>query len=266
MKKLIKYGAILLLVMLFMTTIAYALPRNLAFTVKTGGGTDSLDSYYAGLLEDKSLALVTEVAGGFSVYLYDIDSAVADDGDDTITPDENSDGVPYAGDGRWIKRTSVSGVNTGDNTVATSGDSATAFFDAGTIEAARLVDGNNNIASVNHHLTGTVVNPNGAYALDHEICIWLATDAAVTVTSIKVTCDADPTTELDIDLKFCDAFIGQANATIIDVCDTTTGTTSIASGFDDATVPSGKCIMLVFGAEPDSAITQFSFDITYDYD
>ena len=33
---------------------------------------------------------------------------------------------------------SVSGSNTGDNTVATSGDSATAFFDAGTIENARL--------------------------------------------------------------------------------------------------------------------------------
>lgn len=123
-----------------------------------------------------------------------------------------------------------------------------------------------NLAGINHHFAGTVIDPNGAYTVDHEICIHLGVDDDITITSIKITCDADPDTELDIDLKWADAFIGMANAAIIDVCNTTSGTTSIVSGFDDATIASGKCVYWSFGAEPDAAITQFGFDIIWDYD
>ena len=128
------------------------------------------------------------------------------------------------------------------------------------------VDGNPVLSPLSHHFIGTVIDPHTLYATDHEICIWQDTDAAITVTSIKITCDTDPATELDIDLKWADAFIGLANAAVIDICDTTVGTTDISADFDDATVASSKCIYWSFGAEPIAAITQFNFDITWDYD
>jgi hypothetical protein len=141
---------------------------------------------------------------------------------------------------------------------------AVAFFFAPLI--GLCADGDNILSPLAHHFVGIVIDPNGIYAKDHEICIWQATDAAITITSIKITCDADPATELDIDLKWANAFIGMASAAIIDVCDTTGGTTSISAGFDDATIESGKCIYWSFGAEPIAAITQFNFDIAWDYD
>jgi hypothetical protein len=115
-------------------------------------------------------------------------------------------------------------------------------------------------------LRGTLTDPPGYQAIDTQIPIWIATDAAITITSIKISCDADPTTELDLDLKFADAPIGWANATLIDVCDTTAGVFSATSGFDDATVPSGKVIYFEFGAAPDAATLWFTFEIQFTYD
>jgi len=117
-----------------------------------------------------------------------------------------------------------------------------------------------------HHLMGTLWNPNVMYDNDTQICLWPSTPAALTITSIKVTCDADPDTELELDLKWADAFIGLANAAIIDQIDTTSGTTSITEGFEDADIESGKCIYLEFQADPDAGITQASIDITFDWD
>jgi len=102
--------------------------------------------------------------------------------------------------------------------------------------------------------------------IGHEVCLWLETDAAITVDKIQISCDIDPATELDIDLKWADAFIGLANAALIDQCDTTNGVFSATSGFDDATVASGKCIYWSFGAKPSEDITQVSFTIEYTYD
>lgn len=115
-------------------------------------------------------------------------------------------------------------------------------------------------------LRGTLTDPPGYQAIDTQIPIWIATDAAITITSIKISCDADPTTELDLDLKFADAPIGWANATLIDVCDTTAGVFSATSGFDDATVPSGKVVYFEFGAAPDAATLWFTFEIQFTYD
>ena len=115
-------------------------------------------------------------------------------------------------------------------------------------------------------LRGTLTDPPGYQAIDTQIPIWIATDAAITITSIKVSCDADPTTELDLDLKFADASIGWANATLIDVCDTTAGVFAATSGFDDATVPSGKVVYFEFGAAPDAATLWFTFEIQFTYD
>jgi hypothetical protein len=120
---------------------------------------------------------------------------------------------------------------------------------------------------VKKYLRGTVSKPKDFYDnVDAHICIWPATDAAITITKIQITCDADPTTELDIDLMWADAFIGLGNAAVIDVCDTTAGVVTITSSFDDATVASGKCILWRMGAAPDALTTQFSFVIEYTYD
>jgi len=117
-----------------------------------------------------------------------------------------------------------------------------------------------------HHLRGTCIDPNGVYGKDHEVCVWCKTDGAITVTGIDLTCDADPSTEMDIDLMWADAFIGLGNSAAIDECNTVSGATSISAGFDDATVASGKCIYWLLNAEPDSDITQFAWDVKYTYD
>lgn len=56
-----------------------------------------------------------------------------------------------------LTATNLSGTNTGDNTVATSGDSATSFFSSGTIEDARLPS-----SMADKTITGSLVIPQGA--------------------------------------------------------------------------------------------------------
>jgi hypothetical protein len=121
----------------------------------------------------------------------------------------------------------------------------------------------------NQHFRFTISNPNAVYAKDAEVCIVPVTEAALTITRIDVTCDADPATEVEYAINFADAFIGLANAAAIDDTATVGGVTTLTgsgAGFDDATVAAGKCIYLLFNAEPIAAIKQMSVDITYDFD
>jgi hypothetical protein len=76
---------------------------------------------------------------------------------------------------------------------------------------------------------------------------------AVTITRVYFTHDIDPTTELNANLKYADARIGLANATLINDLDTTNGVR------DDNTITSGsvaanKLIYGEFDAAPDSAV------------
>jgi len=121
-------------------------------------------------------------------------------------------------------------------------------------------------ANSEHHFRVNLWNPNALYDVDTQICLCPALPAAITITKIDVTCDADPATEIVLDLKWADAFIGLANAAVIDELDTTNGVASIAAGFDDADIASGKCIYLEWQADPAAAITQVCVDVTYDYD
>ena len=120
------------------------------------------------------------------------------------------------------------------------------------------------LSGLNQTKAWTLIDPKGAYGKDHEIFVW-KTDAAITITKIEVSCDADPATEITGDLKWADAFIGFGNATVINDFDTTAGVrsdTSITAG----AVGAGKCIYISFDAEPLEAITQINFSITYDND
>jgi len=115
------------------------------------------------------------------------------------------------------------------------------------------------------HFRLTILDPHSAYDIDHEFCIVPKTDAALTITNLEVTCDADPDTEVAGDLKYADSFIGLANATLINDFDTASGVRSDSS-ISSGSVAAGKCIYIVFDSQPAEAIKQISFDISFDYD
>lgn len=117
-------------------------------------------------------------------------------------------------------------------------------------------------------LVGFVSNPQAVYAQRAQIIMFRA-PSAITITRIHIHCsDTSPTAELAGDLKFADDINagGFANATIIDVCDTTNGVVTITSGFDDATVPSGKYIYFQMDASPHADILDFYIEVYYTVD
>jgi hypothetical protein len=135
-----------------------------------------------------------------------------------------------------------------------------------TVGTASACSGNSATATTATSLTTgkyrfIVAEPNDFYTnTDHEICIDPNVEFGKTITKVEITCDADPDTELDIDLYQADAFIGFGSASLIGAIDTTNGTSNITS-FTDATVDAGKCLYLVFGAKPDGDTTQFTIVI-----
>lgn len=115
---------------------------------------------------------------------------------------------------------------------------------------------------------GLVSNPQAVYASRAQIIMFRA-EAAITITRIHIHCsDTSPTAELAGDLKFADDVNvgGFANATIIDVCDTTSGVVTITTGFDDATVPSGKYVYFQMDASPHADIKDFYIEVYYTVD
>jgi hypothetical protein len=115
---------------------------------------------------------------------------------------------------------------------------------------------------------GLVSNPQAVYTQRAQIVMFRA-NAALTITRIHIHgSDLTPTTELAGDLKFADDINigGFANATIIDVCDTTNGVKTITAGFDDATVPSGKYVYFQMDASPHADWKDFYIEVYYTFD
>lgn len=110
-----------------------------------------------------------------------------------------------------------------------------------------------------------ILSPSSVYDTDTQVLIDISTSASITFTEVLVSLDADPTTELQAELKFADAFIGLANSATICTIDTTNGAATVTS-FTDATVGSGKCIYLEFNAQPDAATTNLGVKAKWDYD
>ncbi len=119
-------------------------------------------------------------------------------------------------------------------------------------------------ANAIRHLRVTIIDPNAVYGKDSCICIWNKTNVAIVITNLEVSCGADPTTEPTGDIKYADAFIGRANPVVINDFDTTNGVRSDSS-ITSGSVASGKCIFIRFDAEPEAAMTQITFDISYHY-
>jgi hypothetical protein len=89
----------------------------------------------------------------------------------------------------------------------------------------------------------------------------------ITITGWRVSFEADPTTEVDLDLKRADAFIGVANSAVMDVLDTTAGAsseTSAANINSGAVVATGKVVYLEFGTAYSETTHQVIFEIEYE--
>jgi len=88
----------------------------------------------------------------------------------------------------------------------------------------------------------------------------------ITIDEWKVSFTQDPGTEADLDLKYANAFIGVAGATVIDVLDTTNGTSSEDTDANingGAVIDEGKVIYLEFGTAYTATGEQMIFEIWY---
>lgn len=111
--------------------------------------------------------------------------------------------------------------------------------------------------AIERPMTWNLPTPKLYYDKATAWCLLPKTKAAHTFTKVNVTHGADPTTELNANLMYADDFISKANATLICALDTTNGVTELTS-FSNATVPSGKCVYILFDAAPDTDAVQLS--------
>ena len=120
-----------------------------------------------------------------------------------------------------------------------------------------------NLGVDTRHLRFTIVDPYTAYGKSATICVVPAIDQAITVTKLQVTTNSS-SYEVAGDLKYADAFIGLANATVINDFDTSSGVRTDTT-ITNASVASGKNIYISFDSQPSSSLAQVSFDVTYTY-
>lgn len=145
----------------------------------------------------------------------------------------------------------------GDATLSNAGEIATDGVDDA-IEvhfgAGGEIAGEASVSAIN--TTAVTVAPGLHYDVSSQVSLFQIGDEApngITIDEWKVTCNVDPDTELDLDLKRASAWIGLTGATVIDVLDTTNGTSSedtdanINSG---AVVANGQYLYLEFGTDP----------------
>lgn len=86
----------------------------------------------------------------------------------------------------------------------------------------------------------------------------------ISVLAWKLSFEADPTTEVDLDLKRADAFIGVANSAVMDVLDSTAGASSEITAANingGAVVATGKVLYLDFGTAYSEANHQVIFEM-----
>jgi hypothetical protein len=112
----------------------------------------------------------------------------------------------------------------------------------------------------------TISNPQAVYAQRAQIPLFRA-DAALTITRINVT-NSVSDHEIAGDLKWADDIFtgGFANAAVIDVCDTTSGVFTATTGFDDATVASGKEVYFQLDSSPHADVKDIRLEVWFQYD
>jgi hypothetical protein len=145
-------------------------------------------------------------------------------------------------------------------TKAAASDVATGSDDAKYLTSKAVHDG------ITHRIRGTVSNPQAVYTQRAQIPLF-RTEGAVTITRIHIETN-QTAQQLAGDLKFADDVKDGsfANATVIDVCDTTSGDFLATSGFDDATIASGKEVYFQLDSSPNAAIKDFKIEVFYTMD
>lgn len=104
----------------------------------------------------------------------------------------------------------------------------------------------------------TIINPNGLYAVDHEVFIAIP-KIPIIITKLQVTNSVNTNESLG-DLKYCDSFLTQANSVLINAFDTTNGLLSVSL---NVAVNASKCVYLAFDAAPNVAVVQMHVHIEY---
>ena len=134
---------------------------------------------------------------------------------------------------------------------------------------AYLSDTQGNVSGQRRFKTLIIPGPDAYYQAGiTEFPIFAETNAALTITKIHVECDADPTTEPEIDIQHAATFIGRVpgSDTVVDVCDTTSGLFEATSSFDDADIATDRCIYVTLSADPDDNIESIVIEVEYDFD
>lgn len=138
------------------------------------------------------------------------------------------------------------------------------FYDA---NSGELVANEVALSPIKH--IAVAVNPGPWYDYSTTIFIMTIGDDApsgIIIDEWKLSCDADPVDELDADLKYADAYIGLANATVIDALDTTSGVSSEDTDSNingGSAIPNGKVMYLQFNADPKKDYNQLILEIWY---
>jgi len=119
-------------------------------------------------------------------------------------------------------------------------------------------------ASPTETFSATLIAPADLYGLRPQIPL-LRTTGSITLTRIHLSCSS---TSIDIDgkLKYADNTSSFSGSVLVDICDTTSGLVTIASGFDDATINENKYLYFEFTAEPDGDLDDVYLELQYTYD
>ena len=120
-------------------------------------------------------------ANASNVWTFDVSGT-----DHTMTIGSNS--IVFSGD---VSGNNLSGTNTGDNTVATSGDSATSFFPSGTLETARLT------TSMQSASFGITIDGGGS-AITTGVKGYIEVPFAMTIDRAAFLCDQSGSIVVDV--------------------------------------------------------------------
>ncbi len=128
--------------------------------------------------------------------------------------------------------------------------------------------GEASISFISHISTGSF-DPGLYYDSDTQMALFTVGDdfpEGLIIDEWKVSCNVDPDVEMDLDLVRADAFIGLANASVMDILDTTAGVSTedtdanINSG---AAVANGQLIYLSWGADPEGTCQGMIFEMWF---
>jgi len=118
------------------------------------------------------------------------------------------------------------------------------------------------------HLTMSI-DPGSWYDVDTEIFLMTVDSDApngIQIYKWKSSCNVDPDTEINADLRYADAWIGLASAADIDEIDTTSGTSSestVSNINSGNAVANGKIVYIGFDGDPEGTCTQWIFEMWF---